>query len=71
MILPESSHLLLIHSNLNDEKRAIEESDEKVRGRRNGGHKVESFYRFSECCTGCDEPLDPAIKAAELEGARK
>ena len=63
---------------LKDEKRAIEDK-EKERRRRvvrgtpasPGGQefddwwsmdKVESFYR--ECCAGCDEQPDPAIKAA-------
>ena len=61
--------------NLKDEKRAIEDKEKErrkrvVRGSPGGQEfeewwsmdKVESFYR--ECCAGCDEPPDPAIKAA-------
>ena len=61
--------------NLKDEKRAIEDKEKErrkrvVRGSAGGQEfeewwsmdKVESFYR--ECCAGCDEPPDPAIKAA-------
>ena len=60
---------------LKDEKRAIEDKEKErrkrvVRGSPGGQEfdewwsmdKVESFYR--ECCAGCDEPPDPAIKAA-------
>jgi hypothetical protein len=61
--------------NLKDEKRAIEDKEKERRKRVVRGSpgdqefdewwsmdKVESFYR--ECCAGCDEPPDPAIKAA-------
>jgi hypothetical protein len=60
---------------LKDEKRAIEDKEKErrkrvVRGSPGGQafeewwsmDKVESFYR--ECCAGCDELPDPAIKAA-------
>jgi protein phosphatase 1 regulatory subunit 37 len=60
---------------LKDEKRAIEDKEKErrkrvVRGSPGGQEfeewwsmdKVESFYR--ECCAGCDEQPDPAIKAA-------
>ena len=60
--------------NLKDEKRAIEDKEKERRKRVVRGSpgsqefeewwsmdKVESFYR--ECCAGCDEPPDPAIKA--------
>ena len=60
---------------LKDEKRAIEDKEKErrkrvVRGSPGGQafeewwsmDKVESFYR--ECCAGCDEHPDPAIKAA-------
>lgn len=60
---------------LKDEKRAIEDKEKErrkrvVRGSPSGQEfeewwsmdKVESFYR--ECCAGCDEQPDPAIKAA-------
>ena len=61
--------------NLKDEKRAIEDKEKErrrrvVRGSPGGPEfeewwsmdKVESFYR--ECCAGCDELPDPAIKAS-------
>ncbi|KAF8804912.1 RNI-like protein [Phlegmacium glaucopus] len=63
---------------LKDEKRAIEDKEKERRKRVVRGNpaspggqefdewwsmdKVESFYR--ECCAGCDEQPDPAIKAA-------
>lgn len=60
---------------LKDEKQAIEDRERErrkrvVRGSPSGQEfdewwsmdKVESFYR--ECCVGCDEQPDPAIKAA-------